>query len=476
MFGLRRLTWLAAGFATSLFLGPAPVCAYEGSTTLAGLTEQAALKSLLHRRLAGRFDLSLGLFEPLQLDLALLDEARARELFSRLSGLDAGQGHAPWVFPPEGGKTSPLKQTALGWLVAGAVLEQMPAQAVRNHFVDGKTGAGLSRPVGQTAASAAASAVEQRIATPRQLFAGAAMDGTGLSSVDWLASPDNSLGQNAFFAAYERRVTHPDPKVRQTALSLSLLSLGAMLAVLEQAGDPAFVHNDLASVLSADFSGYVSARYGRAGVPSPNESVEPPVRFADLLFEREGRKTGLAEQTASRFLSKSALGSLDVKTLLSGRFGVEGYLARQSIRHGIRWHLEPGGKTELTLDERCFAEHAAALLPKIGSYARAGLDFLLRGDLKMTLGPTGELSLTLLDQALGSGVLTVFGETAEGQRSELTKMATLPTRPGVLGVVSLADKIGPGHTRLVLFWKGQDRNGQPLFSSAQLHLKKKPAE
>ena len=72
----------------------------------------------------------------------------------------------------------------------------------------------------------------------RQLLAGAAMDGSGLSAMDWLESPDNDLGLAAFLDAYERSVIAETPEARETSLVEALLAAGAMLSVLEQAGDP----------------------------------------------------------------------------------------------------------------------------------------------------------------------------------------------------------------------------------------------
>src|SRR6185503_3826696 len=101
---------------------PAPAHAYHASTH-AGLTERAALGSSLHARLMQRFGRALGLYEPLSLDGNERDPAR-RELMRRIAQLDPEMGYVP-----ERGRMS-----ALGWLVAGAAIEGVPAERTRNHF------------------------------------------------------------------------------------------------------------------------------------------------------------------------------------------------------------------------------------------------------------------------------------------------------------------------------------------------------
>ncbi len=462
---------LALGATTEAAVG------YEGSTTLAGVTEQAALSSRLHRRVVERFGLSLGMFEPLRLDPSLLPVDRARNLYVRLSALDAGQGHAPEVLArKEGQSLSPLRQHVLGWLAAGSVLETHPAVRVRHHFVDGKTGAGLHRPSDVTSVSASAEAVQQGISTVRQLLSGAAMDGTGRPATDWIEASDNDLGLPAFWDAYERAVTAQTTVARETALTEALLSLGGLLAVLGQAGDPAYVHNDLPSVLSGNYSHFVGQRYGRAGVPQPDAKLDvpSPLRFRDLLFDGKGQ--GLAERTASRFASPSMLSPALIPTG-SKLHGSGGYLSSAAVRHWLAWQQSDAatGGRALFLDDRCYADYATVLLPETGKFAQVGLDFLLRGDLRLSLTSDSSLLVKLLDEQLGSGTLTVLGEKASGDRQVVKTQATLPARPGVLTQVPLAEDSLTDYVRLAVLWKGRDRNGQPVVTSSVLSLRKTEA-
>ena len=85
------------------------------------------------------------------------------------------------------------------------------------------------------------------------------------------------------------------------------------------------------------------------------------------------------------------------------------------------------------------------------------------------------LQVKLLDEQLGSGTLTVLGEKASGERQVLKSVATLPSRPGVLGSVPLGEEALKDLVRLVVLWKGRDHHNQPLLTSAQLGLRKAEA-
>ena len=122
------LSSLALALATA-----SPARAYHAATH-AGLTERAAFASSLHQRLVQRFGRALGLYERLTLDGSDRDPAR-RELLRRLAQLDPESGYAP-----EHGTLS-----ALGWLVAGAAVEGVPASRTRNHFYDPTRGRGLDQ-------------------------------------------------------------------------------------------------------------------------------------------------------------------------------------------------------------------------------------------------------------------------------------------------------------------------------------------
>ena len=117
--------------ATLLALLAAPAHAWEPETTHAGLAEQAALASELHKRLES-IGFAGGLYEQLT-----IPPADAPGLLDALKQLPASQGGVP---------DARGRQPALEWLVAGAELADTPVQAAANHFYDVQTHGGWVRP------------------------------------------------------------------------------------------------------------------------------------------------------------------------------------------------------------------------------------------------------------------------------------------------------------------------------------------
>lgn len=511
----RGVLGLAAGALLAVSAAPSPAAAYDATTTLAGLTEQAALGSRLHLRLMDRMGYSLGLFEPLRLDLSALSPERARSLHIRLQALDDGQGYAPEQLARQPGQSHPARrQHALGWLAAGTVIEQVPASRQRHHFFEPRTRRGLFRPPGQTATAAAAQAVRDGMSSTRQLLAGAAVDGTGTPAPDWIESPANELNVTAFFGAYERAVLEKTPAARESALAEALLAAGAIAGVLEQLGDPAHVRNDLTDVIDGSYQRYVAERYGRGGVPVPGSLPEAalfPRRLRDLFTADSG--LGLADRTARRFFSAGSLPGAELGDIppLAGKpplpsppfvdergqplaeivappgwpIAAAGHLATPQLKHLAAWERrtsaeidprtgEPVQDVRFSLDEACYADYAAALLPEIGRYAQLALDYLFRGELKLTLTTTPEsrsLVVQVAETALGSGTLTLLGDKPEGLRQLLRTQPTVPTRPGsTLWTVQLSERDTKDLRRLVVLFRGRDRHNEPLITSAQVLL------
>ena len=522
---VRSTVGITVGIAAGALLGlavPRPAAAYDANTTLAGLTEQAALSSRLHRRLIERLSCSLGLFEPLRLEVAALKPEQARSLHVRLQTLDDGQGYAPELLARQPGQSHPgRRQHALGWLAAGTVIEAVPAARQRNHFFEPRSGRGLFRPAGLTAAAAAMQAVRDGMSSTRQLLAGAAVDGTGIAAPDWVDAPGNDLGVAAFFNAYEHAVLEKSPAVRESALVEALLAAGGIIGVLEQMGDPAHVRNDLPDLIDGSYQRYVTERYGRAGVPSPGSipTAELAPRHLRELFTTETSQ-GLADRTMRRFYSAGSLPGAELGDIppLVGRpplpsppftddhglpiaeivvpagwpLSASGYLASPPLKHLAAWERrtapeldsrtgEPVQNLRFSLDEACYADYAATLLPEIGRYAQVALDYLFRGELRLALkvvpaqgqAKTGEQTLVVhvAETAFGSGTLTLLAEKPEGSRQVVTTLATMPTRAGgTLATLTVPEQDYKDSHRLVVLFRGRDHENEPLITSAQLAL------
>jgi hypothetical protein len=219
--------------AGTLVAGPAR--AYDPATTHAGLTERAALASTLHKVLSRRLGRPLGLLEPLQIHSKYLEPSARRSLWARLQALDPAGGYRPGA---DG------SATAMSWVVAGAVLAKTPPERGRNHFLDPSTRKGLDDGPGLSGLAHELRLSLDDGATVREMATGTAFDLTGHSSLDWIASPANDAGLPALLDHLERSATAPDAAERESALVRALLALGGILAVLEDAGEPAHVRND----------------------------------------------------------------------------------------------------------------------------------------------------------------------------------------------------------------------------------------
>src|SRR5262249_53353917 len=126
--------WQVKRLAASLLalaLFSAHANAWEAQTTQAGLAEQAALSSRLHKRLVS-LGFPGGLFEPLT-----IPPADAPALIEDLPKLSPTHGAVP---------DARGRQTALAWIAAGAALADMPSRHAINHFFDPATRRGWQRP------------------------------------------------------------------------------------------------------------------------------------------------------------------------------------------------------------------------------------------------------------------------------------------------------------------------------------------
>jgi hypothetical protein len=423
-----------------------PAHAYHAATH-AGLTERAALASSLHKRLGERFGRALGLYEQLSLDGGDRNPTR-RELLRRLSQLDPESGYVP-----ERGRMS-----ALGWLVAGSVAEGVPADRARNHFFDPSRGRGLDEAEGEALRTRMRSAATG-VGSVRGVFTGSTFDGSGMASPEWLRSPDNEWGLARFLDEMERAVAAPTAAERDGALARTLVAAGAVVHLLEDAGDPTFVRDDYRVALEAaagPYESYVASRYGRLGVPDLDGAAVTKPRLGALFHDSDG--SGLADRTQSRFFSPGTLPG-------SGRYtrpqtapgdSVEGY-GSGAVPHLVRYQKTERGIV-WGLDERCFSDYAAALLPETARYAAGALEVLFRGKLDVT-AEHGVATVNVRDIGLGKGKLSVYADVGDGPR----RLVRTRDVGGAGDGDSLGDTNLPAGTKRVgVVFRGVDALGEPL--------------
>ncbi|MCU1281732.1 MAG: hypothetical protein JWM53_5278 [bacterium] len=423
-----------------------PAQAYHAATH-AGLTERAALASSLHAKLIQRFARALGLYEPLALDKSERDPSR-RELMRRLGQLDPEGG-----LSPDRGRLS-----ALGWLVAGAAIEGVPAERTRNHFFDPTRQSGLDE-VGGEALRTRLRAAATGVGSVRGVFTGTAFDGSGMASTDWLRASDNEWGLQRFLDELERSAAAPTSVERDGALARALVAAGAIAHIVEDAGDPTLVRDDYRVALEADagpYERFVVGEYGRVGVPELGGAAVAKSHLAALIHDGDG--SGLADRTQSRFFSPGTLPD-------SGRYtrpqttpgaapsgyaaGAVPHLARyQRTERGVVW----------SLDERCFGDYARALLPETARYAAGALELLFRGRLDVA-ATAGAATVTVHDVALGRGKISLYADVGEGVR----RLVQARDLTGAADGAAIFDGGLPAGTRhIAAVFRGVDAGGEPL--------------
>ena len=303
--GRFGLTLLALALASG---GAGRAQAYDPATTHAGLTQRAALASALHVALARRFGRPLGLFEPIAFHADRVPADEARFLNERLGALDPAGGYRPG----DDGVA-----TALAWLVAGSVIAWTPAERAQNSFFDPSRGAGLGEGGGLAGFGQSVRLLLDG-GSLRGWATGSDFDLTGPPSTTWVQSPHNDVGLPSFYDELELGVTGGDPATRSTALARALLAMGGVLAVLEDAGEPAHVRNDFRGAFlrtsdagsagpfnrGSSFERFVADAYGVAGVPAAAKAIERPTVMA---FFTAADSQGLADRTQRRFFSDGTL-------------------------------------------------------------------------------------------------------------------------------------------------------------------------
>jgi hypothetical protein len=456
-----------AGIAALL---PRLALAWDPATTHAGLTARALAASKFHATLAHELGRALGSLEPLRLDLSGLEPNAGRSLKSRFEALDPAGGYRP---------SSDGIATASAWVRAGAVLAKTPPERGRHHFFEPRTRTGLDDGPGLSGAVHAARLTFDDGATVRDSATGLAFDLEGMSALDWLRSSRNDLGLGAFLDNWVLAVSAPQASQRETALVRALLALGGTLAVLEDAGQPAFVRNDFRSEFLAHDSGsaferFVSDRYGAVSLPP----AAPPVSRPDLdsYWVAEDGK-GLAQATQRRFFSPGTLPedfrylpdpspsdfaglanrslrfpAPAVTELDLGQSGRTHYVVRDSIR--VLAYQRNADRVHFFLDQAVHEDIARGWLPEVEAYAAGLIDHLLRAKLQIVVEDSNaRVVLTGTVAPFGPAVSThFFSEDAAGVRTELPAQTTQGDSALVFNV--------PKNARMVAAYvRGQDGAG-----------------
>jgi hypothetical protein len=459
--------------------------------------------SRLHTIL-GRLARPLGLLEPLRAGFDLLGEDWRRALQARLDALDPAGGYRPG---PDG------VAGAGAWVMAGAVLAKTPPERGANHFLDPTSHKGLDDAPGLSGVVHSVRLFMDGGTSVRGLATGTAFTLEGKSALDWISSPGNDLGVPVFFDNWERAVTLAEPRARESALVQALLALGGVMAVLEDAGQPAFVRNDfrgeflqwgdgsayqrfvvwlcgrsgtIGAVTGHDGSAweqFVAEHYGRTALPPAAAPVSRP-DIASFFASADGK--GLANRTQRRFFSEGTIPA-DISIDRDTRVDDVVRRARESLAypsptvsaltlkpdqhrrylavegHRVLAYEDNGAQVRFFLDDAVHEDMARALLPEIAGYAAGLLNHLLRASLELTVA--GAKATVRLDGEIKrGGPVRVFAEDGSGRRHELGEAAA-DLAPGGEMVVD----VPAGARRLAAVLRGRDAGG-PFVAAGEVSV------
>lgn len=446
----------AAMLALALASGQA--YAWEAQTTHAGLAEQAALSSRLHKRLVA-LGFDGGLFEPLT-----IPPADAPVLLKNLKLLSPSHGAVP---------DARGRQSALAWIAAGASLADIPARHAANHFYDPALRRGWESPergVFQGLSDAIREAIGRAKLPPR-----------GVPAIDWITAKDNPLNLAQFNDQYAKAVSAPTPGERSRHMAAALIAAGGLLHVLADLGSPSRVRSDEAAHftplgggpddLGSRFERIAALAYGRLGVPTPARVITRE-HLRDYFSATDG--SGLADLVARTYFSPNTLpeptrvgGETKPKLVrpqpaLPSRLNLmaasreDGTTLRSSDGTCLARYRVEHGVVTFQLDDDCMLEQIGVLLPEIAAYETGLLDFLVRGELAITAS-NGQVSVK--GAGLGLGAIDVLVEDELGVRKSIGKAAVAP------GSAELARLAMPTTgTRVVAVFRGADAAGEPVVA------------
>lgn len=428
--------------------------AWEAQTTHAGLAEQAALASRLHRRLV-TLGFNGGLFEPLT-----IPPADAPALIADLHLLSPSHGSVP---------DARGRQTALSWIAAGAALADVPAAHGANHFYDPTTKLGWERPSRGV------------IGTLR----GLEMPEKGVPAPEWVIDKQNPFNLAGFLDQYAKAVTAATPGERSRAMAGALIAAGAMMHVLGDLGAPSRVRSDFAAHLEPLGAGgddvgsrmerIAALTYGRLGVPLPGRTITR-AHLRDYFSSADGG--GLADLIARSYFSPNTLpGSArvgDVPELVRPRPALPPKLNLMAAGREAgatlhspdgtclaRYHIDHE-VLSFSLDDDCVLEQLAAIMPEVAAYETGLLDFLLRGELALTIDQ-GQLAVS--SKGLGAGTVDILVEDERGVRTSIGKSSVTG------GAEQLAKVAMPTYgQRVVAVFSGADSAGEPIVAIGALPL------
>jgi hypothetical protein len=445
-----------AATALAIALATGQAHAWEAQTTHAGLAEQAALASRLHKRLI-TLGFSGGLFEPLT-----IPPADAPALIHDLKLLSPANGGVP---------DARGRQTALAWLSAGAQLADLPENMAANHFFDPATGKGLRQ--GEPS-------IEDEVLGGLPRFDHA------IAAPDWITDKTNPFNLAAFLEQYARAATAATPGERSRHMAAALIAAGAMMHVLADMGSPARVRDDWKSFLEplgggpydlgSRFERIAALSYGRLGVPAPSRTVTR-THLRDFFTAKSA--DGLADETTNTFFSPNtlpestrvsgetkptlmrALPALPSRLNLMAASREDGTTLRSADGTCLAHYRVEHDVLRFWIDDDCVLDQLSKILPEVAAFDTGLLDFLLRGELTLQVGREVVVSA----KGLGAGTVDLLVEDERGVRTPLGSVQTSGGSAELARIATPATGV-----RVVAVFRGSDAAGEPIVAIGALPL------
>lgn len=455
-----------------------PVAAFEAEPTHAAMTGAAVLASPLDETLR-RWGRERGVWNDVTLSFGGTPRVEAARLRERLAAIDPGAGYAP-------GDDGVMR--AGGWVVAGAVIEDVPATRARHHFLDPARGAGLDDARAGSAFLMTLLGAMDAGGSLAGLFTGTNFDETGEPADRWIGSRENEQSVPEALRRLRLQATAPTPRERDAHLARALLALGGAVHVLQDMASPSRVRNDYraahlaragASVFdrASAFERWVALARGSTA-PDPGPPGPPRAHARDFFRAADG--LGLADFTARHFFSPGTLPRSVAVTPGMGLFEIarraNGGLARPLPRvtrldrhrgharglvpHLVRHGVDPQGRMRFALDSACHADYAAALVAEAVRSTRDFLAFVLRGRIEVALGG-GRATLTNRGAALGGGRVEILWEDVAGTRRLLAAFTAGAVATGA-PITTPPVAVPATARRAVVVFDGRDARGEPI--------------
>jgi hypothetical protein len=408
------------------------------------------------------------------------------------------------------------EHSALGWLALGMVAEVTPSARHLHHFVDLAHPEAATWRDDELPATVVRARQARGNGEPiAGVVTGTNFSGEADSAIAWLEDPDDLLAPTQTYR-HLALASHASTRAeREHHLALGLLGVGALLHVVQDLSVPAHARGDAMAFFSplSAASGdrglplqeFVRVEYGREALPGVGTPSGTPTGIplsetllAHLLGNGSGAASGDAPEAGAsvdlaevglvglagrHFFSESSVPApkhLEVTlspgaaaTALLGadhhldQFEIDGatlapwpsdrgYLLSPTGRPLFAFDTDHEGRIRPYIDETCYRDQAALLLPAAVDATRSVLDLLWPAWPQMQrVGKVVRLEIP----AWASAELSVVIESEDGDRRQI---ATQPLEVGTNNAITLTTGTLAAGERVVLILDAKRVEGPPI--------------